>query len=151
MVAVNLQWHLHARTNLTSFINVDVMRWSILRLIWCQSANVKMEMCVKYYTKWAIITLRLSQSPWYASCCVTENWVNRPVYTTIISTDKIDTNVSTFVYCAKAFATCFDLHKAIIMPIYRNSILVLELCFIIWTHIITIFYHFTANTTLMLK
>jgi hypothetical protein len=47
---------------------------------------------------------------------------NRTVYTTIISTNKIDTNVPTFIYLAKAkaFATRFDLYKAIVRRIYKN-------------------------------
>jgi hypothetical protein len=42
---------------------------------------------------------------------------NRPVYTTIISTNvnqkQIDADVSLFVYCAKVFRYMFDLQEAI--------------------------------------
>jgi hypothetical protein len=47
------------------------------------------------------------------------------------------------------FATCFDLHNIIIKRTCKNSILVFELCFLIWIHIvITVFYHWIADTTL---
>jgi hypothetical protein len=49
------------------------------------------------------------------------------------------------------FAACFDLHKVIIRRIYKNSILVLELCFSIWIRIIIIVYHLIVNTTFLLK
>jgi hypothetical protein len=90
-------------------------------------------------------------SSWYASCCASCNSVNRGVYTTTLSTCKIDTNLSIFVYYAKEFATYFDLHKVITRRFYKNSNIVLELCFLIWIYIVfTIFHHLIPNTTVSL-
>jgi multisubunit Na+/H+ antiporter MnhF subunit len=80
------------------------------------------------------------------------NSINRVVYITVISTNK---NKLILMYQhlfigQRCFTTCFDLYKVIIRPVYKNSILVLELCYLIWIHIITIYFILIANTTFLL-
>jgi hypothetical protein len=92
-------------------------------------------------------------SLWYTSRCVSYNNVNRAVYTSIISTNK-NKSILTYQHSfigQRCFATCFDLHKVIIRRIYKNSVLVLELCFLIWFYIITIYFILIANTTFLLN
>jgi hypothetical protein len=61
-----------------------------------------------------------------------DNNVNGAIYTTVISTNQ---NKSTLT-CQhsfigkRCFAACFDLNEVIISRHYKNSILVLELCFV---------------------
>jgi hypothetical protein len=46
-----------------------------------------------------------------------------------VNKDKSIIMLSPFVYCAKVFATCFDLQEVIIRCTCKNSVLLLELYF----------------------
>jgi hypothetical protein len=55
-------------------------------------------------------------------------------------------------YGERCFPTYFDLHDVIIRRIFKNSMLVLELCFyLMWVNIITIYCHFDSEYYLFVK
>jgi hypothetical protein len=89
------------------------------------------------------------KSLWYASCCGSYNNVNMAVYTTMISTRKMKLILS---YQHTYFGQSVSLH---ILTFMRSSLGeftgILELCFLIWIHIITIYFILIAKATFLLN